>query len=89
MSAGQFFSMKVPQWIQKAKAKKVARLSKNPAEKSQNKTANIISYVMLVMIIVMGFTLPAAMGVYWFIGALVSLAQTLIMQLFSNKKKHK
>ena len=79
MSAGQFFSMKVPQWLQKAKAKKVARLTKNPAEKSQNRTANIISYVMLVMIIIMGFTLPAAMGVYWFIGALFSLVQSVVM----------
>lgn len=86
MSAGQFFSMKVPQWIQKAKTKKVSRLAKNPAEKSQNRTANIVSYVMLIMIIFMGFTLPAAMGVYWFIGALVSLLQTLIINLVTNRK---
>lgn len=79
MSAGQFFSMKVPQWLQKAKSKKVARLAKNPAEKSQNRTANIVSYVMLAMIIIMGFTLPAAMGVYWFIGAIFSLVQSLVM----------
>ena len=79
MSASQFFSMKVPQWLQRSKAKKVARLTKNPAEKSQNRTANIISYVMLVMIIIMGFTLPAAMGVYWFIGAIFSLVQSVIM----------
>lgn len=89
MSAGQFFSMKVPQWIQKAQTKKVSRLTKNPAEKSQNRTANIISYVMLIMIIIMGFTLPAAMGVYWFVGALISLAQTLIMNLISSRKKNK
>ena len=90
MSAGQFFAMKVPQWIQKAKTKNVARLGKNPAQKQQNRTANMVSYVMLAMIIVMGFTLPAAMGVYWFIGAIVSLIQTVFTQVvFAGGKKKK
>ena len=89
MSVSQFISMKVPQWIQKARTKKVARMGVNPAQKSQNRTANIISWVMLIMIIIMGFTLPAAMGVYWLVGAIFSLAQTLITQyFFSGKKKH-
>lgn len=88
MSAAQFFSMKVPQWIQKAKTKKVARLGANPAQKQQNRTANLVSYVMLFMIIIMGFTLPAAMGVYWFVGAIVSLIQTVFTSLvFTGKKK--
>ena len=90
MSAAQFFSMKVPQWIQKAKTKKVAKLGNNPAQQQQNRTANLISYVMLAMIIVMGFTLPAAMGVYWFIGALVSLIQTVFTTvIFAGGKKKK
>ena len=90
MSAGQFFSMKVPQWIQKAKTKKVARLGKNPAQTQQNRTANMVSYVMLAMIIVMGFTLPAAMGVYWFVGAIVSLIQTVLTTVvFAGGKKKK
>ena len=89
MSAGQFFAMKVPQWIQKAKTKKVSKLGKNPAQQQQNRTANIVSYVMLIMIIVMGFTLPAAMGVYWFVGAIVSLIQTVFTNVIfaGNKKK--
>ena len=90
MSAGQFFAMKVPQWIQKAKTKKVSKLGKNPAQQQQNRTANIVSYVMLIMIIVMGFTLPAAMGVYWFIGAIVSLIQTVFTNVvFAGNKKKK
>ena len=90
MSAGQFFAMKVPQWIQKAKTKKVSRLGKNPAQQQQNRTANIVSYVMLIMIIVMGFTLPAAMGVYWFVGAIVSLIQTVFTNVIfaGNRKKN-
>ena len=90
MSAGQFFAMKIPQWIQKAKTKKVAKLGKNPAQTQQNRTANMVSYVMLAMIIVMGFTLPAAMGVYWFVGAIVSLIQTLFTTvIFAGDRKKK
>ena len=89
MSAGQFFAMKVPQWIQKARTKKVARLGKNPAQKQQNRTANIVSYAMLIMIIIMGFTLPAAMGVYWFVGAIVSLIQTVFTTVIFGRPKKK
>ncbi len=89
MSVAQFFAMKVPQWINKRKMKKVARLGVNPAQKQQNKTMNIVSYVMLIMIIVMGFTLPAAMGVYWLVGAIFSLAQSLITQAIVGKKSNK
>lgn len=89
MSVSQFLSMKLPQWITKAKNKKVSKLGKNPAQKSQNRTMNIVSYVMLIMIIIMGFTLPAAMGVYWLIGAIFSLAQTLVTQVLIKDKKHK
>lgn len=89
MSAGQFLAMKLPQWIAKAKTKKVAKLSANPAQTQQNKTMNIVSYGMLILIIFMGFSLPAAMGVYWLIGAIFSLAQSLITQLIVSRKKHK
>ena len=91
MSVSQFLAMKIPQWIAKARTKKVARLGKNPAQTQQSRTANIISYAMIVMIIVMGFTLPAAMGVYWLVGALISLAQSLIIQFVFTRKnpKHK
>ncbi|MCR5332694.1 MAG: membrane protein insertase YidC [Bacilli bacterium] len=89
MAIGQFLAMKVPQWISKAKAKKVARLGVNPAQKQQNRTMNIVSYAMLIMIIIMGFTLPAAMGVYWFVGAIFSLAQSLITQLLIVGRKDK
>lgn len=89
MSVAQFLAMKIPQWLAKRRTKKIARLSKNPAQTQQTRTANIISYVMLIMIVVMGFTLPAAMGVYWLIGALVSLAQSLIIQFIFAKKGNK
>lgn len=92
MSVAQFLAMKLPQWMAKSRSKKVARLSKNPTQDKQANTMKWVSYGMLVMIIIMGFTLPAAMGIYWLIGALVSVLQTVITQSIiarglKNKKK--
>jgi len=86
MAVSQFVSMRLPTWFQKKQTKKVAKLGKNPAMTQQNKTANMMSWFMLVMIIVMGVSLPAAMGFYWFVGALVSVLQTVITQLVIKKK---
>ena len=89
MAAAQTVAMLLPQWIQKKKAKEVAKLGKNPA---QNQTANRMkwfTYIMLAMIIFMGFSLASGMGVYWFFGALVSIAQTLIMQKVNDAKAKK
>ena len=45
-----------------------------------------MTYGMLIFTIIMGFALPAAMGVYWGIGALMSMLQTLITQLIMKKR---
>ena len=42
-----------------------------------------------VLTIIMGFMLPAAMGVYWLIGGVISIAQTLITQLIMSKSSKK
>ena len=75
---------------EKIKAKKVIRLGKNPARTQQNKTMQIFTWVMLAMIIFMGFSLASGMGVYWLIGAIFSIGQTLITQtVMDHKKKEK
>ena len=89
MAASQAVAMLLPQWMQKARAKKVAKLGKNPAQKSQNNKMKWFTYIMLAMIIFMGFSLVSAMGVYWFVGALISIGQTLIMQSITARKKAK
>ena len=89
MAGSQVISMLLPQWLQKAKAKKVASLGKNPAQNQQQNNMKIFTYVMMAMIIFMGFTLPSAMGVYWFVGALFSIIQTLIIDLINNRKSKK
>ncbi len=81
MSIAQFVSMKLPQWMQKAREKKLPKLTANPAQSKSQKQMKWFGYIMLAMIIIMGFTLPAGMGVYWLAGALFSIIQTVVLQL--------
>jgi len=87
MGASQFVSMQLPQWIQKARSKKVQKLLVNPAAKKQANQGKIMMWVMFVFIIIMSWSLPAAMGVYWLIGALISIIQTSITQHIMGKKE--
>jgi len=91
MAASQVFSMLIPQWMQKKRAKQAAKLGVNPSANQQNKTMKIFTIVMLVMVIFMGFSLASGLGVYWFVGALFSIAQTFITQAITDRaqKKHK
>ena len=87
MTAAQFIAMKLPMWFQKQAQKKVAHTVKSNAAQSSQSQANMVSNVMFIMIIVMGFSLPSAMGIYWFVGALISLAQTLVTRRFLGGSK--
>ena len=89
MAAAQVLAMLLPQWIQKQKRKKVASLGKNPAQQDQQSKMKMFTYVMMAMIIFMGFMLPAAMGVYWFVGAIFSLCQTLIIEKINDVRSKK
>ena len=89
MAAAQVLAMLLPQWIQKQKRKKVASLGKNPAQQDQQSKMKMFTYVMMAMIIFMGFMLPAAMGVYWFVGAIFSLCQTLIIEKINSARSKK
>ena len=89
MAAAQVISMLLPQWLQKAKRKNVASLGKNPAETKQQSNMKMFTYIMMARIIFMGFTLPSAMGVYWFVGALFSICQTLIVDRITTARAKK
>ena len=89
MAAAQVVAMLLPQWMQKAKRKKVASLGKNPAQNEQQNRMKMFTYIMMAMIIFMGFMLPAAMGVYWFVGAIFSICQTLIIEKINNARAKK
>ncbi len=89
MALTQTASMLLPQFIQKRKAKKAPKLGKNPSQSQNQKFTKIFSIVMLVMIIIMGFSLASGMVVYWIITALFSAAQTLITQSIMSRKSGK
>lgn len=87
MAVSQFVSMKLPQWLQKSKKKDVTKLGKNPSANQQAKQGKMMMTIMYVFILIMSWSLPAAMGVYWLVGALISIAQTSITQQIMNRKK--
>lgn len=89
MAGAQVVSMLLPRIFQKKSTEKVAKLGKNPAQKEQDSKSKWFTYIMMAMIIIMGFTLVSAMGVYWLVGAIFSIIQTCITQAIANRKKSK
>ncbi len=89
MATTQIMAMLLPRIIAKHRSKSVAKSSRNPAQEKQGRTMKLISYGMIIFTIIMGFFLPSAMGVYWLIGGLISIIQTLITQLVLVRPKKK
>lgn len=87
MAATQIFSMVLPRIFQKRMNKNVSKLGKNPAQDSQSKTMKWVSIAMIAFTIIMGFMLPSAMGIYWFITGIISMLQTTITQLVLAKSR--
>ena len=86
MAGAQTVAMLLPQWLAKAKKKKIAKLGRNPAQKESDSRTKWFTYIMLAMIIFMGFSLVSALGVYWLVGALFSIGQTLVTHAIMNRK---
>ena len=54
-----------------------------------NKTMRIMSYVMMVFIVIMGWNLPVGMGIYWILGAVISIFQALLTEGLSTRNRHR
>lgn len=87
MAGTQIMAMLLPKLLQRLLYGKQPQTQVNNAQNSQNKTMKYVSIGMMVFTIIMGFMLPSAMGVYWFIGGVMSMLQTLITQLIMAKAK--
>lgn len=87
MTGSQFVSTRLSTWLNKDKTKQIARTQANPAAKKQQSQSKMMMNIMFVMIIVMSISLPAAMGIYWLVGALISIAQTIIVHNVMERKK--
>ena len=89
MSAAQIISMLVPNWLNKKKMKNVTKLNNSSSMNQQNKTLKYTQWIMTIFIVIMGFTLPSAMGVYWFAGAIISIIQSIVIHYIFIVKSNK
>ena len=89
MSGGQILSMLIPQWLNKKRMKSIEKTHANPTADSQAKTMKFVQWFMIIFTIILGFTLPSAMGVYWLAGSIFNILQSVIMHFIFTKKKEK
>ncbi len=87
MTAAQFVSTKLSTWLNKSKTKEIGKTTANPAADKQQRQSKMMMNIMFIMIVFMSFTLPAAMGVYWFVGAIISIVQTVVVHNVMKGRK--
>ncbi|HKM02336.1 MAG TPA: YidC/Oxa1 family membrane protein insertase [Bacilli bacterium] len=90
MAVAQFIATRITQWLTKKRVKKdVVKTTVNPAADKQQSQMKMMTWFMFIMILVMSWSLPAAMGIYWLVGALISIAQAVITHAVLEKKRTK
>ena len=78
MAICQVLSIKIPSILQKRREEALAKKQhRRPPEKEEN---NMMQYSMILMILIFGFSWPAAMSLYWSINSLVNILKTVIVQ---------
>ena len=80
MAASQIASMKLPQLLNKSRMTREA--------KQQQKQMGMMTNVMMIMILVMGFMMPVTMSIYWVASAIVGMVQSVIMHKLNNGNKN-
>ena len=80
----QMASMFLPQFLAKQKAKKEAEERFKKPQEVNNPNQNMM-YYMLIPILILSVTWPAAMTIYWTINSIVNIAKTLIVQFVISK----
>lgn len=90
MALCQYLSMKIPMFIQKRKAEKEAAKHHRKPQVAQNTTTNkVMQIYMMVMILIFGLTLPAAMSLYWAINSLVNILKMFLVQKYIDNTEKK
>ena len=80
MAASQVVSMKLPQIMNRKRMTREA--------KQQQKQTGMMTNVMMIMILVMGFMMPVTMSIYWIASALVGVSQSIVMHHVNNGNKN-
>ena len=90
MTIANFLSSGTGMWFNNWRTKKFGMAPvPNQNGTDPGKTMKIFSYVMMAFIIIMGWSLPVGMGVYWIFGALISIIQSLITELLHRRNRRK
>lgn len=84
MIVTQFLSMKLPELLNRKKLEKLD----SKTRKANNQTQTF-SYVMLIMVVVIGWMLPISMSVYWVTSSLFTCFQTIVTKKITDKQKRK
>lgn len=89
MIAGQIVTIKLSSWLKISKEKKKNPNYKKPEKTDTERQMNTMMTVMIAMVVVSGFLLPAALIIYWLLGSLFSIAQTYVFSTdyINNKLK--
>ena len=90
MVGGQVLTMKLPTIIRWFKEKKnpTPEYKKTPKSTTQ-KQMNMMTIMMIAMVVLSAFVLPAALVIYWVVGSIFSIIQTTIFSLDIVKEKLK
>ena len=96
MSLANVLSSCTGLWINNWKTKVLGNQSMQPTKKDANgnpmdpnKTMKIMTYVMMAFVLFMGWSLPVGMGIYWFIGAIISILQSLLTEAIQARVRHR
>lgn len=93
MFIGQYLAMSTGQWFSKWKTKRfltgLAKPVTNNGAMDPAKMTKWMNIIMMVFMVFMGVTLPAAMSMYWFFGALISIVQVFITEAISAGYRHR
>lgn len=79
MAASQILSMKLPQMLNKKRMSEEA--------KKQQKQTSMMTNVFMIMILVMGFSMPVVMSIYWIASAAIGMLQSYLMHKLNNGNK--
>lgn len=80
MAISQLLSSKIPQWAAEFKRKKDKNYRAYKDTAAPNSQANMMIYVMVGMVVLIGLRWPAAMSVYWLINSVINVVKTVFIQ---------
>lgn len=86
LSLLQIIQVQLPQFLNKKRLQSVSKTVVSNDQDQSEKQMRMVTWVMTLFIIFMGFSLPSAMAVYWTFGAILQIIQTIVIQIVITKK---